>query len=70
MSLASLFDIQTPSEYLKALTALMIEYEAFQDETIKPKVCNWRTAAGGRNDADPIATPGQKEKFPPGIKSP
>lgn len=37
MSLASLFDIQTPSEYLKALTALMTEYEAFQDETIKPK---------------------------------
>lgn len=38
MSLASLFDIQTPSEYLKALTALMTDYEAFQDETIKPKV--------------------------------
>ena len=41
MSLASLFDIQTPSEYLKALTALMTEYEAFQDETQKPKVRNW-----------------------------
>jgi hypothetical protein len=39
MSLASLFDIQTPSEYLKALTALMNEYEAYQDETIKPRVC-------------------------------
>jgi hypothetical protein len=38
MSLANLFDIQTPSEYLKALVALMNEYEAFQDETIKPRV--------------------------------
>jgi hypothetical protein len=38
MSLASLFDIQTPSEYVKALVALMTDYEAFQDETIKPKV--------------------------------
>lgn len=38
MSLASLFDIQAPSEYVKALVALMTDYEAFQDETIKPKV--------------------------------
>jgi hypothetical protein len=52
MSLASLFDIQTPSEYLKALTALIMEYEAFQDETVKPKVGNWRASARGRNDAD------------------
>jgi hypothetical protein len=52
MSLASLFDIQTPSEYLKALTALIMEYEAFQDETVKPKVSNWWASARGRNDAD------------------
>lgn len=52
MSLASLFDIQTPSEYLKALTALIMEYEAFQDETVKPKVGNWWAGAKGRNDAD------------------
>ena len=38
MSLASLFDIQIASDYFKALLALMTEYEAFQDETIKPKV--------------------------------
>lgn len=38
MSLANLFDIQAPAEYLRALIALMTEYEAFQDETIKPKV--------------------------------
>ncbi|KAG8856151.1 hypothetical protein FRB91_001156 [Serendipita sp. 411] len=38
MSLASLFDFHTPADYLKALQALMTEYEAFQDETAKPKV--------------------------------
>ncbi|CCA73338.1 hypothetical protein PIIN_07293 [Serendipita indica DSM 11827] len=38
MSLASLFDIQIASDYLKALVSLMTEYEAFQDETVRPKV--------------------------------
>ncbi|KAG8833995.1 hypothetical protein FRC17_009721 [Serendipita sp. 399] len=37
MSLANLFDFQTPADYLKALQALMTEYEAFQDDTVKPK---------------------------------
>jgi hypothetical protein len=46
MSLANLFDIQAPSEYLKALTALMNEYEAFQDETIKPRVCIYPNLIG------------------------
>jgi len=67
MSLASLFDIQTPSEYLKALTALMTEYEAFQDETIKPKVRNWLSTIRVLDDADrlPPPTPAQKEKSVP-----
>ena len=36
MSLASILDINTSGEYLKALGSVLSDYDSFLDETVKP----------------------------------
>ena len=59
MSLASILDINTSGEYLKALGSVLSDYDSFLDETVKPgKVSERgpvRPLVGSNNSADEAA---------------